>query len=31
LSDLTVSQKNSMKEWEMQFDMKYDVVGKLIR
>ena len=31
LSDLSFSQLNTMKEWEMQYDMKYEVIGKLIR
>ena len=31
LSDLTPSQMESVKEWEMQFLEKYDVVGKLLK
>lgn len=31
LSDLTAAEMESVKEWEMQFKEKYDLVGRLLR
>lgn len=31
LSDLTPAEMESVKEWEMQFKEKYDLVGRLLR
>ncbi|XP_066602961.1 membrane-associated progesterone receptor component 1-like [Prorops nasuta] len=31
LSDLTITEMNSMKEWEEQFKERYDYVGKLLK
>ncbi|GAV01000.1 hypothetical protein RvY_11777 [Ramazzottius varieornatus] len=31
LSDLTIDQMNTMKDWEAQFQDKYDLVGRLLR